>query len=413
MTVDSHQGHPEFDALLAELSAIGATGDGGVDRVEGTPANAAARRWLVARLEERGFAVAVDPVGNLFGRIGPDGGRTVMAGSHLDSQPRGGRLDGAYGVLAAMLAAHAAASHGRLRQGLTVASWTGEEGARFQPSLAGSSVYAGTRELAWTLARRDGDGVSLGEALDGIGFRGTDPPPPTPSTYVELHVECAAGLEASGRRLGVFDGWWGAHKLEVEVAGATSHTGPTPMAERRDALAAAARVIARLRRMGDRARPGTLHTSVGRLEVEPNSPNVVPGRVVMYVELRSPVASAMARARGALDRELAAACAALGVTARVLRDELRPPGRFAPSLRRLARETAATLGEEPLPLATIAAHDGIPLASVCPSVVIAVPSREGLCHSPREWTDPADLRLGLAWLTATLERLASAGPRAR
>ena len=328
-----------------------------------------------------------------------------MTGSHLDSQPRGGRLDGAYGVLASLLAAHDVAARGNLRKGLVVVAWTGEEGARFQPSLVGSSVYAGTRALDWTLARRDGQGISVAEALDAIGFRGTDPAPPLPAAYVELHVECAAELERSGRRLGVFDAWWGAHKLEIEITGATAHTGPTAMAQRKDALAAAAKVVTHLRRMADRAKPGALHTSVGRLEVEPNSPNVVPGRVVMFAELRSASGVTMTRARASLDRALTQACAEVGVGARILRDELRPPGRFAPALRRLARATATALGEEPLPLATIAAHDALPLATVCPSLVIAVPSREGLCHSPREWTDPADLRLGLAWLTAMLERL--------
>ncbi len=397
----------DFDLSLAELSAIGATGDGGVDRVEGTPANGAARRWLVEQLTARGFDVSVDAIGNVFGRIGPSG-RAVMTGSHLDSQPRGGRLDGAYGVLASLLAAQAVAARGNRRKGLVVVAWTGEEGARFQPSLVGSSVYAGTRELDWTLARRDGQGISVAEALDAIGFRGTDPAPPPPSAYVELHVECAADLERSGRRLGVFDGWWGAHKLEIEITGATAHTGPTPMAQRKDALVAAARVVTHLRRIADRARPGTLHTSVGRLEVEPNSPNVVPGRVVMFAELRSASRVTMARARASLNRALAQACADLDVETRILRDELRPPGRFAPTLRRLARTTATALGEEPLPLATIAAHDALPLATVCPSLVIAVPSREGLCHSPREWTDPADLRLGVTWLAAMLERLTSA-----
>jgi N-carbamoyl-L-amino-acid hydrolase len=415
--VDSHKigqkavmddiGHadPEFDRLLAELSAIGATGDGGVDRVEGSPANGVARRWLVDQLRARGFAVTVDAVGNIFGRIGPVG-PAVMVGSHLDSQPRGGRLDGAYGVLAAMLASQALAERGALRRGLIVVAWTGEEGARFQPSLVGSSVYAGLRPLDWTLARRDGDGITLADALDAIGFRGTDPAPPVPLAYLELHVECASALEASGRRLGVFDRWWGAHKLEIEIEGATAHTGPTPMAQRRDALVAAAAVVTGLRKIADRAAVGSLHTSVGRLEVRPNSPNTVPGSARLFVELRSPRAAVMARAETRLRRLLDRACAKTGVVWTVARDELRPPGSFARRLRTLAYATAAALGEPALPLATIAAHDAMPLATVCPSLVIAVPSREGLCHSPREWTDPADLRLGLVWLTRMLAALA-------
>ena len=346
MAAISESGDHSFDTLLAELSAIGATGDGGVDRVEGTPANAAARRWLVERLTERGFRVSVDAIGNVFGQIGPSG-RAIMTGSHLDSQPRGGRLDGAYGVLASLVAAHAVATRGDMRKGLIVVAWTGEEGARFQPSLVGSSVYAGTRALDWTLARRDGQGISVAQALEAIGFRGTDPAPPPPAAYLELHVECASDLERSGRRLGVFDAWWGAHKLEIEITGATAHTGPTAMAQRKDALAAAAKVVTAPAPDGRPApKPGALHTSVGRLEVEPNSPNVVPGRVVMFAELRSASGATMARARASLDRALAQACAELGVEARILRDELRPPGRFAPALRRLARAAAATPGRD-------------------------------------------------------------------
>jgi N-carbamoyl-L-amino-acid hydrolase len=277
--------------------------------------------------------------------------------------------------------------------------------------VLGSSVHAGLLPAEAALARKDGNGISLREALDAIGFRGTDQAP-RPAAYVELHVECADALEKSGRRLGVFDRWWGAHKIELMFIGATAHTGPTPMAERKDALLAAAEVVTGLRRLADAAPPGTLHTSVGRLEVLPNSPNVVPDRAKLFIEIRSVDPDVMADAHARLMGLIPHAAAIARVAHRIVREEIRSPGAFAPSLRGLAREHAAALDVEPLGLDTIAAHDAVPMATVCPAVVLAVPSRDGLCHSPREWTDPADLELGAAWLGAVLERLVLEGPPA-
>lgn len=403
---------------LDSFSQIGSTGDGGVDRVEASPANGEARRELAARMEAAGCRVLVDGIGNMFGLMplaeqfaGQDA-PWVLTGSHIDSQPKGGRLDGAYGVLASLEAA--AALKDRLagqpvRANLAVVAWTSEEGARFQPSLLGSSVHAGILPLEQALARRDGSGVSAGVALDAIGFRG-DATGPRPAAYLELHVECAPELEKAGVRLGVFDRWWGAHKLELQFTGATAHTGPTPMARRKDALLAAAEVITGLRRLADAAPPGALHTSVGRLEVLPNSPNVVPDQAKLFIEIRSADASVMADAHSRLLELIPYAASLARVTHRIVRDEYRAPGAFDPGLRSLARAEAGRLGIEPLGLDTIAAHDAMPMARLCPSLVIAVPSRDGLCHSPREWTEPADLELGVTWLGAMLERLVVEGP---
>jgi N-carbamoyl-L-amino-acid hydrolase len=409
---------PGFLDRLDSFSEIGSTGDGGVDRVEASPANGLARRELARRMEAAGCEVRVDGIGNMFGLM-PLAQQTagqdapwVFAGSHIDSQPKGGRLDGAYGVLAAVEAAGTLRDRlngQKPRANLGVVAWTSEEGARFQPSLLGSSVHAGILPLEQALARKDGSGVSVADALDAIGFRGTQEAP-KPAAYVELHVECAPELERSGTRLGVFDRWWGAHKLELLFSGATAHTGPTPMAMRKDALLAAAEVITGLRRLADAAPAGALHTSVGRLEVLPNSPNVVPDQAKLFVEIRSADAGVMADAHARLLELIPYAAAIARVTHRIVRDEYRAPGAFAPGLRDLARATAAEFGQTPQGLETIAAHDAMPMARICPSVVVAVPSRDGLCHSPREWTEPADLELGVAWLGAMLERLVLDGP---
>jgi N-carbamoyl-L-amino-acid hydrolase len=385
-----------------------------VHRPEATGANGAARDHLVSWLTHEGFALRVDAVGNVFGLLDLAGGDAplILTGSHIDSQPDGGRLDGTYGVVSAVLAAiglRAEARAGRMRPrcNIGVVAWTNEEGARFQPSLLGSSVYAGAVAADWALDRRDGGGVSLGEALATIGYRGTDTAPAHPAAYVELHVECGPVLEAAGRRLGIFDRWWGCRKIELLLEGEAAHTGPTPMAQRRDALLAASRIIVGLREMADAAAKDALHTSVGRLELWPNSPNVVPARVRLFIELRSPEAAELMRAEAAL-QALIARTAADRITAIVVRDEYRRPGRFTPALQALAETVARGLGEASLRLDTVAAHDALSLARLCPSIVVATPSCGGLCHTPLERTEPADLELGLDLLTGMLRALLTA-----
>ncbi|MCE8467998.1 M20/M25/M40 family metallo-hydrolase, partial [Rhodovulum sulfidophilum] len=177
--------------LMEKVSEFGSTGDGGVDRPVLTDAHKAARDWFRSELSARGYTVLVDAIGNLFGRIdlaGPDA-PLVMIGSHLDSQPRGGRFDGAYGVMAALAAIESFRRDGGTpRCNYVIADWMNEEGARFQPSLLGSSVFAGLVDLDWALARRDRDGKSVGEELVRTGYKGTDTAP-RPDLYLEIHIE--------------------------------------------------------------------------------------------------------------------------------------------------------------------------------------------------------------------------------
>jgi N-carbamoyl-L-amino-acid hydrolase len=392
--------------MMAEVSAFGATPGGGVNRMAATPEEGRARDWLRGWFAAHGFRTLVDPIGNLVGvlDLAGDGAPLVLSGSHLDSQPFGGRFDGAYGVVAACQAALAIrAAGGRPTHNLGVVSWTNEEGARFQPSLVGSSVFAGLLGLQDALRIRDGDGVAIGDALAAIGYRGADSIP-HPAAYVELHVECGPELEASGQPLGVMEGWWGALKLRLSFLGAQSHTGPTAMALRRDALRAAGVLIAAIGGLADEAKrdgPEVLYTSVGRLEVEPNSPNVIPGRATLFIELRSPRAEVLAGAETALMAQVAAAAASARVGWRIDSRLYRPSGRFDPGLVALARE----IRPEAQRLTTVAAHDAIPLSTLCPAVVVATPSVGGMCHHEAEFTRPEDLEQGLRLLTAMLWRL--------
>ena len=185
------------------------------------------------------------------------------------------------------------------------------------------------------------------------------------------------------------------------------------MAKRKDALFAAAQVIAGIRHLADSAPVGDLHTSVGKLVVVPNSPNVVPSSATVNVELRSVKPEVLKASRDHLMELVSFAAATARVTFRIDRDDLRIPGLFDPSLGALAREAARPLGFDPIDVDTLAGHDALMLAAICPALMLTVPSRDGLCHHPREWTDPEDMKLGVAWLTCVLERLVVNGVDAR
>jgi N-carbamoyl-L-amino-acid hydrolase len=401
-------------ALMESFLPHGGTPDGGMHRLTLSAEDGAARDHLAAWFAEHGLTLTVDRMGNMVGLLnwaGP-GAPVVMTGSHLDSQPRGGRFDGAYGVLAACEAVQAvreamSTRGARPRCNLAIVNWTNEEGARFQPSLLGSAVYTGLMEAEDALGRKDGEGVAVRDALAAIGYDCQDQFP-YPRAYVELHVECATVLEQNGQHFGAITRHWGAVKYRLAMIGRQAHTGPTPMADRHDALLGAAHLISALGAMPARA-AGTLHTSVGRLEVQPNSPNVVPGEVVMFIELRSPEQAVLDWA----EAEMLAAAEAGAALARATHEtrfiDRRPVGYFDEGLVALASACAAELGHETMRLDTIAAHDGICMIPICPSIVVNVPSVGGVCHHPSEYTAPEDIELGAEILARMLYRLCDEG----
>jgi N-carbamoyl-L-amino-acid hydrolase len=405
---------PLFRKLMQEVSTFGATGRGGVHRLAASADEGRARDWLTEWLRQNDFDVRIDPLGNIMGILtlaGPDA-PLVLSGSHLDSQPMGGRFDGAYGVVAAAVAAQSirdalTRSRKPALANLGVVSWTNEEGARFQPSLIGSSFYAGKIAAEEALAITDGEGISLGSELEKIGYAGRDGLPKA-HTYVELHVECGPELERAGRRLAVVTNWWGVIKVRLAFVGRQAHTGPTPMGDRHDASYAAGLILSGLRDMADALNEGPterLFTSVGRLEVQPNSPNVVPALCRLFVELRSPDPDVLIAAEAELLGRIEVAADKARVRAEIEEISVRPAGRFNPGLIDLARKTSAALGEPAMELATIAGHDAIPLAGIARSIVVETPSVGGICHHEDEFTKPEDLDLGVEWLTRMLRSL--------
>lgn len=400
--------HPGFNTLFEQVAQVGRTPAGGLHRLAASAEEGRARDIVCGWLRERGFALQIDAVGNVFALLelaGPDA-PWVLSGSHLDSQPRGGLYDGAYGVIAACVAAEAIhrAAPTDCQSNLAVVIWTNEEGARFAPSMMGSGVYAGHYALDYALSRTDADGVSVRDALKAIGYHGQDAGPASPSAYVELHIEQGPELEASQTPIGVVDGNWGTMKYIVTFQGVAAHTGPTPMAQRRDALLGAAYLIAACRDLSDRT-GGKLLTSVGRVDVAPNSSNVVAQEVKVYAEMRATDNDLLTANCRAFEAAAAEAAQRAFIDHELVQVTDRPAGAFDAGLCDLIAQVATDKGLGHRRLSTVAGHDAVSMRKRCPSAMIFVPSVKGISHNEAEFTHPQDLANGLEMLGAVLLRL--------
>jgi N-carbamoyl-L-amino-acid hydrolase len=405
-----------FLADFATMGTFGATGRGGVDRQAASAADGEQRRWLARLLGERGFEVRYDRIGNQWGLLElVPGAPYVVVGSHMDSQPTAGKYDGAYGVLAAAHAAFRLASRlGAEAHGTTgpapalnvaVVNWFNEEGSRFKPSMMGSSVYTGKLPLADALAVRDAAGVTVAEALDALGFRG-EWDGPEAAACAEIHIEQGRSMERDGITIGLVHSNWAANKYEFVVHGEQAHTGSTAIADRHDALLGASLLVVAAREIAD-AFPDVVHTSVGQLDVYPNSPVVVPSRVNLLLDLRSADEGALAEADAMLHERVARAEAAASVSIERRTSHSWPVTPYQPEGVELAAKVAADLGLTHRPVMTLAGHDSTNMKDIVPTVMLFVPSVDGISHNEAEYTHDADLLAGLAVLTDVLGRLAA------
>ncbi len=412
---------PAFLADFAALSAFGALPGGGVERQAASGADGEQRRWLASLLAGWGFTVHRDAVGNLFGLLElVPGAPYVLTGSHLDSQPTAGAYDGAYGVLASahacarVAAAHAAAGT-RPALNLAVVDWFNEEGSRFKPSMMGSAVLVGKLSLERALATTDPGGTTVEAALEALGERGGfDSTALDVASYAEVHVEQGRLLEDGGTTIGLVEATWGADKSEYLVEGAQSHSGSTVMADRRDALYGAALLVVAVREVADR-HPGLLHTAVGELTVYPNSPVTVASQVALHADLRSPDAAVLEQAAAWLRTRIAEIEEAAQVTVRRTGGHSWDVDPYQPEGVKLARAVTEELGLTHAGMMTVAGHDSTNMKGVVPSVMLFVPSVDGVSHSTAERTEDADLLAGLDVLTGVVARLADgelSAPRA-
>jgi len=383
--------------LLMSMAEIGATPKGGVRRLTLTDVDKRGRDRFRAECEAAGLTVRVDAIGNMFARRpGRDPNRLpVLFGSHLDSQPSGGKFDGALGVLAGLEVMRSLNDLGIVTEApVELVNWTDEEGSRFGHSLMGSGVWSGVYPLDKVYALTDLDGVTVRSALDGIGYHGEQPAAAFPAdAYFELHIEQGPILEREAKRIGIVTGAQAQVWYDAVTLGQDSHAGTTPPSTRKDALVAAARIIDLVDRMM-RARGEDGRGTVGQLVVLPNSRNVVPGEVRFSVEFRHPSDAEVDR----LDAEFPPAAEALardcGVALRLTTLFKIPAQPFDPVCVDLVRQGAARLGYSAREIVSGAGHDAVYVARHVPTAMIFTPCKDGLSHNEAESIQPEEAEAG-------------------
>jgi len=388
------------------LGRIGETPKGGLTRLALTDEDKRARDQMVAWMKEAGLKVSVDQMGNIFGeRAGTEWLPPMMMGSHVDSVPTGGKYDGQLGVLCTLEVIRSLNNHGlRTRHPVTLAIFTNEEGARFQPAMIASGVMAGKIALEDAYNARDRNGIRLVDELERIGYLGSEPCLPRPlRAYLELHIEQGPFLEEEGLSVGVVEGIVGISWSRLTLEGVQDHAGPTPMRIRHDALVAAADVVRAVRAIPGQMSPEMVAT-VGRLDVSPNITNAIPGRIVMSVDVRDPKDEHVTRALGMLDQAVKDAAMREGVSYELEHYWRVPPTPFHPEVVDAVERAAKSLGTRHRRILSGAGHDAQYMAAICPTGMIFVPSRNGRSHCEEEFTPMDDIEHGAnTLLLAALE----------
>ena len=392
------------------MAEIGATAKGGVNRAALSDEDRAARRLMVEWAGALGFEVSTDGIANLYVRLPgrQAGAAPVVTGSHLDSQPRGGRFDGAYGVVGGLEALEAIAHAGiEPERPIDLVAWTNEEGGRFQPGAMGSAVFAGLLPLEDQLGIVDREGVALGDALAET-LAATPGLPQRPfghpfAAYVEAHIEQGPRLENAATTIGAVTGIQGLYWFTVEVGGEEAHAGTTPLKGRRDALKAAVHMVHALEElMADES--DTVRFTVGRFECHPGAPSTVPSRALFTIDFRHPDPAVIARIRPEIEPVCRAGARGCAVSVTPTMDIA--PLRFDPAVIDMVEGYAASLGHSVMRLPSGAGHDAGHINHLCPTGMIFVPCERGLSHNEAENATPADLAAGVQTLAACLVDLA-------
>ena len=393
------------------MAEIGATAKGGVNRAALSDEDRAARRLMVEWAGEHGFEVATDGIANLYiRRPGRQADAApVVTGSHLDSQPRGGKFDGAYGVIGGFEALEAIArARVETERPIDLVAWTNEEGGRYQPGAMGSAVFAGVLGLEDQLGTVDRDGVTLKDALAET-LASTPGLPQRPfghpfAAYVEAHIEQGPRLESAGTTIGAVTGIQGLYWFTVEVSGEEAHAGTTPLRGRRDALKAAVAMVHALEGlMADES--DTVRFTVGRFDCHPGSPATVPSRVLFTIDFRHPDPAVIARIRPEIEPVCRANARGCTVSVRPTIDNA--PLAFDPAVIDMVERYAASLGHSVMRMPSGAGHDAGHINHLCPTGMIFVPCERGLSHNEAENATPADLAAGAQTLAACLVDLAN------
>ncbi|WP_295802963.1 Zn-dependent hydrolase [uncultured Microbulbifer sp.] len=389
-----------WDSLM-EMAAIGATAKGGCNRQALTDLDKQGRDLFVKWCEDADCSVSFDTMGNIFARRAGSGSKNgpelppVLTGSHLDTQPTGGKFDGVYGVLAGLEVIRTLNENQvETEAPLEVAVWTNEEGARFSPAMIGSGVWSGEFEQDYAYARTDKEGKTFAEELARIGYQGDTPAKPRPLTAAfEVHIEQGPILEAEEKQIGVLSGVQGMNWYDLTLIGQPCHAGPSPMEGRRDPFMGLQRILDQLYQLAAEHAPWA-RVTFGDIRAEPGSRNTVPEKLILAVDLRHPDQKTL----DAMDqrfREIAASVANDTGLEHQIRDEWRSPAvAFDSRCVEAVRSAVADLGYSNKEMVSGAGHDSVYISRVAPTSMIFVPCEKGLSHNEAENAQPEDLEAG-------------------
>jgi N-carbamoyl-L-amino-acid hydrolase len=372
---------------IMETAAIGGTAKGGICRLTLTDLDRQVRDWFKARAEQLGCRVTIDDMGTMFARRnGTADVPPIAFGSHLDTQPTGGKFDGVLGVLGALEALRTLVEAGyETYAPIEVVNWTNEEGSRFAPAMVSSGVFGKAVKKGWAASLTDRDGITFIAALEAIGYCGSERCGEHPlSAFFELHIEQGPILEAEAKDIGIVTGVQAMRWYEVTITGQDAHTGATPMALRKNALLGASRMVDAIDAIGRKHPPGV--ATVGRLENRPNSPNVVPGEVFFMIDLRHPDGAALNSMESDVRAALPVICEPLGLTFAEQRIWEQPAVRFDKSCVAAVRHAAELSGYSSRDIVSGAGHDAAYVSRVAPAAMIFVPCLGGISHNEAEFS---------------------------
>ncbi len=380
-----------------ELAQFGRTAKGGVGRAALSASDGQARDCFVRWSRDAGFEIRVDRIGNIFvRRPGQDlNAPPVLTGSHLDTQPLGGKFDGIYGVLAGLEVLRSVEDAGlATRAPLEVVVWTDEEGWRFSPGMSGSSVFSGVMELDTALAGVDANGITIAQALKDIGYAGDhDPGGFDIDSFFEVHIEQGPILELESIPVGIVLGAQGQRCFEVVVTGTEGHAGTLPMELRQDALLGAARMVDQINAVAFEFEPHPVIT-VGRLDVRPNSRNTIPGQCRFSIDSRHPDNDVLKAVDEMLRERCAAVAMRTGLEVEIQLESMRTTVSFNSDRLHLLRDAAVQLGIPHRDIFSGAGHDACNLAAITPTAMLFVPCEKGISHNELESARREDLAAG-------------------
>ena len=385
-----------WDSLM-QMAKIGATAKGGVCRLALTDLDREGRDLFVSWCEDAGCTVTIDKMGNIFARRpGTDNSLPpVVTGSHLDTQPTGGRFDGIYGVLCGLEVIRTLNDHNiQTLHPIEASVWTNEEGSRFPPAMVASGVFAGVFDLEYGLSRADLDGKTMGEELKRIGYDGAlEVGNREFKAFFETHIEQGPILENEHKTIGVVTDAQGQRWYEITLTGQEAHAGPTPMATRKDALVGAARIVEKVNQIGLANAPLACST-VGLMQVFPNSRNVIPGQVFFCVDFRHPEDATLSSMDNTLREYCDQVSTELGLEMDFKEIWYSPPVPFNKACGDSVREAAKASGYSHRDIVSGAGHDACYISRVAPTAMVFVPCENGISHNESENAEPADIEAG-------------------